>query len=46
MENTKEYEPFGNEWKNEVMKMRKADLVELLKNAYLENLKTKNQFKK
>lgn len=26
-----EYEPFGNEWKAEMMKWRKSDLVDLLR---------------
>jgi hypothetical protein len=29
----KDYEPFGQEWKKEVMKMRKQDIVNMLKDA-------------
>jgi hypothetical protein len=28
-----EYTPFGDEWKKEVMKLRKADIVEMLAKA-------------
>lgn len=29
----KDYEPFGGEWVKEVMKMKKQDIVEMLKEA-------------
>ena len=31
-----EYVPFGDEWRKEVMKLRKADLVEMLRDALVD----------
>ncbi len=33
---TKIYEPFGEEWANEIMKLSKSQLIVLLKNASIE----------
>ncbi len=33
MKTTEEYKPFGEEWKAEMMKMRKADIIEFYKKA-------------
>lgn len=30
-----DYEPYGDRWKKEMMKMRKDDIVELLREAYI-----------
>ena len=32
----KEYVPFGDEWKAEMMKMKKADLIDMYKKAMIE----------
>jgi len=32
-----EYVPFGDEWRAEVMKMRKADIIEILRKALTQN---------
>jgi hypothetical protein len=34
--NDKNYTPYGEDWKAEVMKHRKGDIVEMLKKAYLD----------
>lgn len=36
-----EYEPFGEEWKKEVMKFKKEDLVEMLREKCMEDEKRK-----
>lgn len=33
MDAQKEYEPFGPEWQKEIMKLRKDDIVRILKNV-------------
>ncbi|RPJ55922.1 MAG: hypothetical protein EHM12_11175 [Dehalococcoidia bacterium] len=40
----KEYEPFGEEWKKEVMKMKKIDIVELLIKANCEKINNCNNY--
>ncbi|GAF80400.1 unnamed protein product, partial [marine sediment metagenome] len=37
-----EYKPFGNEWRSEVMKMSKDELVTLYKKVCIENQKILN----
>ena len=33
-----EYVPFGDEWRAEVMKMRKADIIEMLRKSLIQNV--------
>jgi hypothetical protein len=35
--NTDNYIPYGEEWKKELMKWRKSDLIELLKNTLIKS---------
>ncbi len=39
----KEYIPFGDEWKKEMMKWTKPMLIEFLRNILLENLRLKDE---
>lgn len=36
MSNYENYKQFGEEWRKEVMKMKKAEIVELLRDALIE----------
>lgn len=38
---TKDYEPFSEEWEKEMMKHNKKLLIEFLKKALIENIKLK-----
>ena len=38
---TKDYEPFSEEWEKEMMKFNKKLLIEFLKKALIENIKLK-----
>jgi len=43
MKKKTEYEPYGLEWRKEMMKLRKYELLDLLKKAYQENDKIKGK---
>lgn len=36
MRNNKDYVPFGREWRLQMMRLTKAELVELLRKEYIE----------